>query len=272
MYDAIIVALCVFIGVAGHEMFGMAMLSRPIVVAPLAGLLLGDLQTGLQVGASLEAIFMGVVNVGVTPSAEPAIAAGLATVFTIQMDGKLGAIIPLVWPLAIIGLQIINMIFSFVCGPFASKFLNYAKNDDQKRFVHLHFGLWVLHYVLYALLPFFAVLLGSSVVKQAINAIPHVIMNGLTVAGNLMPAVGMAMLLQMLWRNDLAIWYFLGIVLMAYFKLPMIAIAVIGAIVAIAIAERDLQLKKVTNAGVAVATNQGEAGTSEDFEEEDFFK
>lgn len=41
MYDAFVVALAVFIGVAGHEMFGMSMLSRPIVVAPLAGALMG---------------------------------------------------------------------------------------------------------------------------------------------------------------------------------------------------------------------------------------
>ena len=54
MLDAFFVALAVFVGVAGHELLGMAMLSRPIVVAPLAGLLLGDVQTGLIVGASLE--------------------------------------------------------------------------------------------------------------------------------------------------------------------------------------------------------------------------
>ena len=33
-------------------------LNRPIVVAPLVGLLLGDFQTGIIMGASLEAIFM----------------------------------------------------------------------------------------------------------------------------------------------------------------------------------------------------------------------
>lgn len=32
MLDAFFVALAVFVGVAGHELFGMAMLSRPIVV------------------------------------------------------------------------------------------------------------------------------------------------------------------------------------------------------------------------------------------------
>lgn len=78
MLNAFFVALAVFVGVGGHELFGMVMLSRPIVVAPLTGLLLGDVQTGLLVGASLESIFMGVVNVGISSTAEPALAAGLA--------------------------------------------------------------------------------------------------------------------------------------------------------------------------------------------------
>ena len=32
MYDAFVVALAVFIGVAGHEMFGMSMLSRLLLL------------------------------------------------------------------------------------------------------------------------------------------------------------------------------------------------------------------------------------------------
>lgn len=49
-------------------------LNRPIVVAPLVGLLLGDFQTGIIMGASLEAIFMGISAVGgsVPPTACPA--------------------------------------------------------------------------------------------------------------------------------------------------------------------------------------------------------
>lgn len=39
-------------------------LNRPIVVAPLAGLLLGDFRTGIIMGASLESIFMGISAIG----------------------------------------------------------------------------------------------------------------------------------------------------------------------------------------------------------------
>lgn len=64
LYEAIAVALIVWLTVGGQELLGFTMLGRPIVIAPLVGLFLGDLQTGLLVGAALETIFMGVVNIG----------------------------------------------------------------------------------------------------------------------------------------------------------------------------------------------------------------
>ncbi len=152
MLDAFFVALAVFVGVAGHELFGMAMLSRPIVVAPLAGLLLGDVQTGLIVGASLESIFMGVVNIGISSTAEPALAAGLATAFAINLGGNVGTIIPIVFPLAVLGLQLMNFIFSFVIGPCAPKFEELAKEGKDKEITILHFGVTIQYPVKYILI------------------------------------------------------------------------------------------------------------------------
>ena len=155
MLDAFFVALAVFVGVAGHELFGMAMLSRPIVVAPLAGLLLGDVQTGLIVGASLESIFMGVVNIGISSTAEPALAAGLATAFAINLGGNVGTIIPIVFPFgSALDYSLMNLFFSFVIGPCAPKFEELAKEGKDKEITILHFGLWFVHYALYALIPF----------------------------------------------------------------------------------------------------------------------
>ena len=64
MLNAFLVALAVFICVGGAELIGFTMLNRPIVIGPLVGLFLGDLHTGVIIGASLEAVFMGVVNIG----------------------------------------------------------------------------------------------------------------------------------------------------------------------------------------------------------------
>ena len=45
-----------------EKMLGTPMVIRPIVVAPLIGLELGDLKTGLLIGAELELVFMSIRN------------------------------------------------------------------------------------------------------------------------------------------------------------------------------------------------------------------
>ena len=138
-----------------------------------------------------------------------------------------------------------------------------AKEGKDKEITILHFGLWFVHYALYALIPFFAVLFGSDAVQRILEMIPDVIMNGLTVAGNMLPAVGMAMLLQMLWNNKIAIYFLLGFILVAYLDLPLIAIAVLGTIIAVVTAQRDMQLKNNQAAPAAAVEKMSE--------EEDFF-
>ena len=150
MLDAFFVALAVFVGVAGHELFGMAMLSRPIVVAPLAGLLLGDVQTGLIVGASLESIFMGVVNIGISSTAEPALAAGLATAFAINLGGNVGTIIPIVFPLAVLGFTVNELYFLFCDWSYAHRNLkNLQKKEKIKKLQYfiLVYGSYIMRYM-----------------------------------------------------------------------------------------------------------------------------
>lgn len=39
-------------------------LDRPIVTGPIVGLILGDVHTGIVMGASLELVMMGIVGIG----------------------------------------------------------------------------------------------------------------------------------------------------------------------------------------------------------------
>lgn len=88
MVEAFLVALAVFICVGGAELAGFTMLNRPIVIGPLVGLFLGDLSTGVTVGAALEAVFMGVVNIGGASAAEPGIATAVGDADVILLSNN----------------------------------------------------------------------------------------------------------------------------------------------------------------------------------------
>jgi mannose/fructose/N-acetylgalactosamine-specific phosphotransferase system component IIC len=69
-------------GLAAVERKGalQLMLSRPIVLAPLLGALLGDARGGLMLGVPLELLFLGGVNLGGSlPDNETLLAAGLTS-------------------------------------------------------------------------------------------------------------------------------------------------------------------------------------------------
>ena len=81
--NALLAALAVFICFAGNYLTGQSMMERPLVVGLVTGLLMGDMRTGILMGASLEAIFLGNVNIGGVIAAEPVTASVISTTFAI---------------------------------------------------------------------------------------------------------------------------------------------------------------------------------------------
>ena len=76
-------------------------------------------------------------------------------------------------------------------------------------------------------------LVGSNAVKSLLDTIPEFIKHGLSVATGIIPALGFAMLARLLINKKVAPYFFLGFVLMAYLKIPVTGIAILGAIVAV---------------------------------------
>ena len=83
---------------------------RPIVLCPLVGLVLGDLQSGLAIGASLELLFMGSISIGAYVPPDETIGGVLACAFAIQLGQSAEAAIALAMPIATLCLAIKNIL------------------------------------------------------------------------------------------------------------------------------------------------------------------
>lgn len=58
--EALLIAI--WAGLAGIDLFnGLTHIHRPVVTGLVVGLILGDVQTGLMAGATLELVWMGMV-------------------------------------------------------------------------------------------------------------------------------------------------------------------------------------------------------------------
>ncbi len=264
---ASLAALAVFICFAGNYLTGQSMMERPLVVGLVTGLLMGDMHTGVLMGAALEAIFLGNVNIGGVIAAEPVTATTMATTFAIISGLDKDAALALAVPIGMLAAFIVMFLKNVFMNLFAPSFDRAAAAGDQKKIVALHYGTWVIYYLIIAAISFIGVWFGSEPVNAFVENIPQSLMNGLKAAGGLLPAVGFAMLMKLLWDNKLAVFYILGFVLTAYLKLPAVAVAAIGIVICVVTAQRDMELSKV-----ASGTAQGSTeNMSAEEEEEDFF-
>lgn len=66
MTQALLVGLAVIFCDFVETWFSYPMTTRPLIVGTVIGIVLGDITTGIVVGASLELVFMGVMAIGGT--------------------------------------------------------------------------------------------------------------------------------------------------------------------------------------------------------------
>lgn len=228
---------------------------------------MGDMRTGILMGASLEAIFFGTVNIGGVISAEPVTATIISTTFAITAGVNRSAALTLA--------MFVMFLKNIGTNIFAPVVTNLAAKGEGHKLAVLHYVIWFIYFGTISIIPFIAVLVGSHPVSVFAKSIPQNVINGITATGGLLPAVGFAMLMKLIWDNKLAVLYLLGFVLTAYVKLPAVAVAAIGIVICVLMAQNDFKYNKLKSEGASAVQNTtnatNKAETKEEQEEEDFF-
>lgn len=159
---AVMAWLTVLICYGGNWVLGQCMIERPLVVGLVAGLLMGDVKTGVIIGASLEAIFMGAVNIGGAISAEPVTATVLAVAFTVGAGIDQGAAITLAVPVGVVTAFLSIFMNNVFLAFFAATFDKMAAEGNEKGLALQHFVLWFVKYAAFGLIAFLGVYLGAE--------------------------------------------------------------------------------------------------------------
>lgn len=226
--------LIALIAMFGHseDFLGTTLLSRPLVLGPLVGLVLGDLTQGVIIGATLELIFMGNIKVGAAIPPDVVTGGVLGTAFAI-ISGKGPAIaLAIAVPVSILAEMMISGLFVFRA-VLNKKFYQYAEDGNYRKIQRLHIVSGLLRPLLMGIIILLALQLGAGAMKSFLDMIPAWVQSGLQVAGNMLPALGFALLMNLMFNKKVAPYFFLGFMLAAYLKLPMIAIGGLGVIIAL---------------------------------------
>ena len=231
MVEALLLGLVAFIAQSEYAL-GTSLISRPIVTGLLTGLVLGDVQTGVIMGATLELAFIGSFSVGASIPPDVVTGGILGVAFAITSGAGTETAL-LGRPIATLTLILKNIYLGMFIPMLSQKADGYAERADLRGIERMHliagFGLSLM----LAAVVTVSFLVGSNAVKSLLDTIPEFIKHGLSVATGIIPALGFAMLARLLINKKVAPYFFLGFVLMAYLKIPVTGIAILGAIVAV---------------------------------------
>lgn len=199
---------------------------RPIVVGPVVGAIMGDVQTGFSVGVIVELMFLAVIFVGTAVPPNPTISTAIATAIAILSGGGVEIAVATALPVSFIG-QIAETFQNSVINVwFMHRVDKAVENADTKGIILNNTILpMAMNALLYGVPTFLAVYYGADFVAGIIEAIPSKIITGLTVGGGLIGAVGFALLLASIKNRKMWPFLLLGFVFASYLHVNMIGIA-----------------------------------------------
>ncbi len=229
--QALLITLWAFI--IGIDQFnGLFHIHRPLVTGLIIGLILGDLQTGLITGATLELIAMGMVPLAGAQPPNMVIGGIIGVSFAIISKLPPQAAVALAIPFAVAAQGCVTLIFT-AFSPLMHKADQWADECNTKAIAWLNYFGLLTHGSFFALITFLPIYFGAAYAQQVVGAIPTWILGGLSVAGGMMPAIGFAMLLKIMLKKEYVAFLIIGFLLMTYFHISILGLAGIGAAIAL---------------------------------------
>ena len=231
--SAVLVGLVGVFCMWDSRLLGRLNFEQPLVGATLVGLLLGDVPTGLAVGAAVELVSMGLVQVGAAVPPDMVLGGIVAAAFACLTDASAETAMTIAIPVAVLG-QLLGIVFRSIIAALTHVADSAIDNGKFKTAYRMHIcagsGLYA---IMYFLPIFLAVFVGTDLVQAIVNMVPEWLSTGLNVSTKIMTAYGLALLLTMMIKKGMTPFLFIGFLLAAYLNLSVIAVALIGVCLAV---------------------------------------
>jgi PTS system mannose-specific IID component len=213
-------------------LFGLAFftLYRPLVAGFLVGLILGDPAQGTLIGAAINVPYLGFISAGGNLPADASLAGWIGT--TVALASGLD---PTKAVAIAFGLGLLGTIIFYGRMAVDSVFAHWADARAEKAdiggvaFMNLVPGQAFLFVVSFVPV-FWLALNGPTAVQDALNALPIWTVNGLVIAGGVLPAIGIALNMRFIFRGSAIPYFFIGYILMTltHNSISLVVVAALG--------------------------------------------
>ena len=208
---------------------------QPLVACTLIGLVTGHLTEGIILGGSLQMIALGWANIGAAVAPDAALASVASAIILVQGDQGVkgvGTAIAIAVPLAVAGL-FLTMIVRTIAVPIVH-IMDAAAEEGNYRKIEVWQVIAVCLQGLRIAIPAAALLvIPAGAVKSALEAMPAWLSDGMSIGGGMVVAVGYAMVINMMATKETWPFFALGFVFACVNEFTLIALGVIGVVIAI---------------------------------------
>ncbi len=245
-----IIALTIYAFVATFDMLETDIgLSKPIQAGFFTGLIMGDITLGLAVGATLQLMILGVGTYGGASIPDFMTGAIIGTAFGVISGKGLEFAIGLAVPIGLFLVQL-DVLARFTNTYFQHRADRYAEEANTRGIERMNI-LGVLPWGLSRAIPVcLALIFGTDIVQGLLKIFPDWLMGGLRVAGGILPALGIAILLKYLPTKKYFAYIIIGFIIAAYLKISMVGVALAGLALAFIVYQRNENSKDMTMGGV----------------------
>lgn len=247
LLQSILLGLIGVFCILDSRLLGRLNFERPLIVSTLVGIVLGDVEKGLMVGASLELISLGLVNIGAAAPPDMNMGSIIATAFAILSKSDAQTALTIAIPIAVLG-QMLGILMRTILSNMTHIADKFIKDGEYKKACRVHI-VWgpILYSLMYFVPIFLAVYFGTDLVKSIVDTIPEWLTNGLKLASKILPAYGFALLLNTMLSGKMLPFLLIGFFITAYSGLSVTGIAIFACTLAFVLAEFKFKKNSAVN-------------------------
>lgn len=261
--QAILCGMVYWLAVGNLPFVGLWSLQRPLVCGMITGLILGDPVQGAVIGGTINLVYLGFMSAGGSMPADMGLAGVLGTAYAIVGGLDAETALALAVPIGILGTIVWAGRMTF-----DSFFVHIADNYIEKGEYH---KIWranvlfpqIMCFCMTAIPCALAAYFGSTYIQGILAMLSGKILTVFQIIGGLMPALGIAITLQYIFKGESRVFLFAGFLLAVYSGLPLLTLGIIALLVSVIYIQTAS-----ANEGAPVAAG-GPAPNDEDDEEDD---
>ena len=207
-------------------------LTYPLTTGLLVGIFMGNPMLGMLAGATIQLVYLGWINTGGVMPSNTMVAGIFGTALTILSGANPKLAVTFAVPFSLIGLLMVEIYQSINSFGVHRADAALAKGDVRAIRFWNYVPSLIVALVVYGIPAFCLVFFGRGWAQNMLQMIPKSLTTALEVVGAMMPALGIAMLLNYLGKKSLMPYFFIGFFLTAYLKLQIMAIAIFAGLIA----------------------------------------